>query len=287
MIAFVKTVDLGSFTAAGEALQITAQGVGKQVHMLETHLGVRLLNRTTRRQHLTDVGTTYYYRTKAALAEIAAAEDLAAEFQGVPRGVLRINAPVTFSNHALSTRLGEYLKQNPGVSVELTQSNRYIDMIQSGVDIVFRVGELTDSGLSARALKPYRLVLCAAPGYLEAIDPITHPRDLQACQCLGFAQPELKREWRFQGREEVISVAVQGQLSADTGEALLGAARAGLGLILQPLELVQEDLAEGRLVEVLPEFPSPSRPMNLIFVKDRQMTPKVRSFIDFAVQHFG
>jgi DNA-binding transcriptional LysR family regulator len=287
MQVFAKSVECGSFSAAGEALNMSSQLVGKHVQALEQHLGVRLLHRTTRRQHLTEAGEAYFDRVKIILAEVEAAEGVAAQSRGTPRGRLRLNAPVSFGVHALARRLPEYLAEHTEVSVELSLTNRSVDLIDEGFDVVFRVGELSDSGLIARRLAPYRLRLCAAPAYLAAHPAIAHPRDLAQHECLGFSYTELRRLWHFTSPQGPIDVEVSGRLLADSGEALWSAARAGMGLLLQPDELVREDLRSGRLVEVLANFPVPTRPLHLLHAPDRRMTPKLRSFIDFAIAAFG
>ena len=287
MSVFAKAVELGSFSAAGEALRMSSQLVGKYVQTLEQHLGVRLINRTTRRHHLTEAGFAFYERVKIILAEVEAAEGMAAISGGIPRGQLRINAPVSFGIHALSRHLPDYMAAYPEVTVDLSLSNRYVDLIDEGFDVAFRVGELSDSGLIARALAPYRLQLCAAPAYLANHPPITHPGDLTQHECLGFSYTDLRTRWTFGGSDGEITVPVSGKLMVDSGEALLMAARAGMGLFIQPSELVRDDLADGRLVEVLPNYPIPTRPFHLLYAPDRRMTPKLRSFIDFAVAAFG
>lgn len=288
MKVFAKAVEAESFSAAGEALTMSSQLVGKHVQSLEQHLGVRLINRTTRRQHLTEAGFAYYERVKVILAEVEAAESMAAISGGVPRGKLRVSASVSFGIHGLAKRLPEYIAAYPEVSVELSLSNHYIDFIDSGFDAAFRIGELSDSGLIARALAPYKLRLCAAPEYLEKAPAIKHPTDLLEHECLVFTHTELRTRWSFEGpNNELITVPVKGRLMVDNGEALLMAARAGMGILLQSEELVREDLNSGRLVELLPEFPVPTRPFHLIHAPDRRMTPKLRSFIDFAVATFG
>lgn len=286
MNVFAKAVEAGSFSAAGEALNMSSQLVGKHVQALELHLGIRLLNRTTRRQHLTEAGFAFYERVKIILAEVEAAEGLAAMSGGPPRGRLRINAPVSFGVHALAKRLPEYLASCPEVSVDMSLSNRFVDLIDEGFDVAFRVGELSDSSLIAQALAPYRLRLCAAPAYIAAHLPITHPSELTQHECLGFSYTELRTRWTFEGPDGLIIVLVSGKLMVDSGEALLMAARAGIGILLQPCELVRDDLASGRLVELLPEFPVPTRPFHLLYAPDRRMTPKLRSFIDFAIAAF-
>lgn len=287
MTVFARAVELGSFSAAAEVLHMSPQLVGKHVHTLEQHLGLRLLNRTTRRQHLTEIGASYYEKVKLILSEVASAEGLAAESLATPSGRLRVNAPLTFGIHALMPRLAGYMAAHPGVQVEVSLANRYVDALEEGADVVFRVGELSDSSRIARRLAPYRLILCAAPAYIEAHPPITSPMDLASHECLGFAHTELRTHWRFDGPAGLVTVPVTGRLMVDSGEALLVAARAGMGLLLQPAELVEPDIAAGRLVRVLPKYRAPDRPLHLLFAPDKQMTPKLRSFIEFAVAAFG
>ncbi|HJH22900.1 MULTISPECIES: LysR family transcriptional regulator [Pseudomonas] len=287
MAAFVKAVEMGSFSAAGDALQMSAQLIGKHVHHLEQHLGVRLLNRTTRRQSLTDFGREFYERSKFILAEVETAENLAAHTQAAPSGRLRINAPVSFGMQSLSPCLPAYMEANPQVSVELSLANSAVDLIDEGFDVVFRVGVLADSGLVAKALAPYRLVLCAAPSYLEGKPPIETPWDLQNHECLGFSHTELRTHWTFNGPEGTVVVPVGSRFMADHGEPLLCAALAGLGILLQPVELVRKSLLTGALVTLLPDYPPPSRPLHVLYAPDRRLTPKLRSFLDFATQNFG
>ena len=287
MGVFAKAAELGSFSAAADVLSMSPQLVGKHVQMLEQHLGVRLLNRTTRRQSLTEIGRTFYERARNILADVEAAEDLAAETRVAPRGRLRVNAPVTFGVHALAPNLPEYLKMFPDVSIELMLSNRFVDVTDEGYDLVFRVGELADSGLIARALAPYRLVLCAAPSYLAGREPLKTPMDLQRHDCLGFAYGSLRTHWDFEGRGGRVSIPLSSRVMMDNGEALLAAARAGLGVILQPTEMLLPEIDAGRLVAILPEYPAPSRPFHILYAPDRRPTPKLRSFIDFAVAAFG
>ncbi len=288
MAVFVKAVELGSFRAAADALQMSSQFVGKHIQALEQHLGVRLLHRTTRRQSLTDFGRAYVERAQLILAELEQAEQLAAEARSAPSGRLRINAPVSFGTNTLAPRLPDYMKAHPQVEVELTTSNRSVDLVEEGYDAVFRVGVLQDSGLIARALAPYRLVACASPGYLQKHPAaLATPWDLQQHECLGFAYTELRTHWGFDGPEGRIAVPVRSRLVADHGEPLVHAALAGLGIILQPLDAVQSALRDGRLVQVLPGYTVPSRPLHLVYAPDRRVTPKLRSFIDFAMENFA
>jgi len=260
MAVFVKAVETGSFSAAADMLEMSPQLVGKHVQVLEQHLGVRLLNRTTRRQHLTEFGERYYERVKDILADVAEAESLAEETRAVPRGKLRINAPMTFGVGALAPQLQRYMSAYPEVSVEMSLVNSYVDIIEAGADVVFRVGALADSSMIARPLAPYRLLLCAAPAYLASHPPITHPSDLSQHECLRYAIKELRDQWTFDGPEGRITVPINGRYLVDTGEALLPLALAGFGIMLQPVELVSDALARGQLVQLLPQYTPPGRP---------------------------
>lgn len=287
MATFVKAVELGSFSAAADDLNLSPQLVGKQVKMLEQHLGVSLLNRTTRRQSLTDFGHVFYQRAKMILADMQAAESLAAVTRGTPSGRLRINAPVTFGVRTLSPRLLEYMVKYPQVAVDLTLSNQVIDIVDDGYDVVFRIGELASSGLKAVPLKPYQLVLCAAPSYLARRPLITHPWDLQQHECLGFSFTDGRSHWSFEGPEGLVEVPIISKLTINQGDPLLSAAVAGLGVMLQPMELVGDALRDGTLVPLLPQYRVPASAMNMLYAPDRRMTPKLRSFLDFSIEAFG
>jgi DNA-binding transcriptional LysR family regulator len=205
----------------------------------------------------------------------------------VPTGKLRVSAPVSFGVNALASLLPEYMTMYPDIKVEMSLTNRTVDLIDEGFDVAFRVGNLSDSGLIARALRPYKLVLCAAPHYILEHPTISEPTDLLEHECLGFSHTELRTHWTFLTESGPMSVPVSGRLMVDSGEALMKAAIAGLGVMLQPLELVEKEMETGRLVEVLTNYPVPTRPMHLLYVPDRRMTPKLRSFIDFTLSHFG
>lgn len=287
MKVFVRTVECGSFSAAGQTLQMSSQLVGKHVQRLEQGLGVQLLHRSTRRQSLTDFGQAFYERAKIILTEVEIAESMAAETRVVPSGRLKINAPVSFGMHTLSPCLPDYMKLHPEVSVELTLSNRSVDLINEGYDAVFRVGDLSDTGLIAKRLAPYRLILCAAPSYLREHPPVTCPSDLTQHECLGFSHTALRTHWTFYGPNGLESVPVSGRLVVDHGEPLLFAALAGLGIMLQPLEIVREHLSDGRLLALLSNYTVPPRPMHILYAPDRRLTPKLRSFLDFAGARFS
>lgn len=287
MQVFTRAVELGSFSAAATELDISPQFAGKQIQALETALGIKLLNRTTRRQSLTESGQLFYERAKNILAEMEAAEALMAESRATPRGKLRISAPITFGSHALAPLLPRYLQEHPEVAIDLSLSNRTVDLLDEGFDVVFRTGQLPDSGLQARALAPLQLVLCASPAYIQRSPPLARPQDLKQHECLVFAHTSMRTEWQFEGPEGRTSVSITGRFSTDSGEALRAAAIAGHGILLQPIALVADDVAAGRLQRLLPDHVSPARELHMLFAPDRRMTPKLRSFLDFAQENLG
>ncbi|NYH20190.1 DNA-binding transcriptional LysR family regulator [Paraburkholderia bryophila] len=255
---------------------------------LEERVGARLLNRTTRRQSLTEIGQIFYERCKSLLADAEAAESVAQELSASPRGRLRITAPVTFGASCLAAMVARYLKVHPQVRVELTLTDRFVDLIDEGFEAAIRLGSLTDSSLIARELMPYRLLVCASPGYLaEHGEPLTPPA-LTGHACLGFlytSQPT-DTEWHFSDAHGSYTVPVTGPFLANDVKALRAAALQGAGVMLAPEVAVQDDLAAGRLVRLLRDYETPARPMHLVFPASRA-TPKLRAFIDQVVAEFG
>ncbi|WP_020178014.1 LysR family transcriptional regulator [Methylopila sp. M107] len=287
MEVFAEVAETGSFVGAADAAGISPAMVGKHMRQLEEHLGVKLINRTTRRQSLTDAGKDFLERTRIVLAEVEAAEALAAESRARPRGELRINAPFTFGTHALSPLLPDYMAENPEVTVRLTLSDRIVDLVDEGYDCVFRVGALADSTLVARKLRPLRFTVCASPAYLKARGAPERPDDLIEHDCLGFADSPLANAWRLSGPDGDVVVPIRPRFSVNSGQALRQAALSGLGIILQAEELTRQDLVDGRLVRVLKDWEPERPPMHLLFAPDRRLTPKLRSFIEFAAARFS
>lgn len=289
MAVFVKTVDAGSFAVAAAQLGMSSQMAGKHVTMLEESLNARLLNRSTRRQSLTDIGRVFYERCKAVLAEVEHANAVVEDLTTAPRGRLRVNAPVTFGNFGLMPHVLAYMRQYPGVEVELLLNDRYVDLIEEGFDVVFRLGPLADSTLVGRSLAPYRLIACAAPDYLAAHGNPADPGALEKHQCVGFlySSRPTASEWRFTREGEVHHARLRARLHVNDMKALLMAALDGQGIILAPEILVGPELAAGRLVRVMPDYEAPSRELNILYAADRRATPKLRSFIEFILGRLG
>jgi len=287
MAVFVRTVERGGFAAAASELRLSPTMTGLHVRALEERLGARLLNRTTRRQSLTEVGRRYYEHCRQILADIEAAEGDAMDLQSAPRGRLRVTAPISFGTHALTPAIIDYLALYPEVEVDLSLNDRVIDLVDEGYEVALRVGALEDSSLIARKLAPYRLQLCASPDYLRRRGVPRQVEDLADHNCLSFVYARSGSEWRFTGPEGESEVTIRGRLQTNNGDALRLAARRGLGIILQPAALLAEDIASGALVPLLAGHVPPSFPMHIVYLPDRWPTPKVRSFVDFVVERFS
>ncbi|MFC5476353.1 LysR family transcriptional regulator [Paraherbaspirillum soli] len=287
MQIFVRVVEKGGFSAAAEDAGISPTMVGKHVRQLEEHLGVRLLNRTTRRQSLTEIGQLYFERCKQALLEIEAADASVKEMQLVPRGVLRVTAPVTFGAQVLTAEVRTYLEQHPEVELDLALNDRVVDLVEEGYEVGIRVGALPDSSLIARPLQPYRALVCAAPDYLARCGTPQTPHDLRDHNCMSFVYGNRYNRWSFADAGGQFEVEVGGRFRVNNGMALRTAALHGLGIIMQPEPLLREDLAAGRLVRILDNYALPHKPMHIVIASNRKMTPKLKSFVEFVVARFG
>ncbi len=289
MAVFVRAADLGSFTAAAATLGMTPQMVGKHVSFLEARLGAQLIHRTTRRQSLTATGQAFHERCRTILAEVEAAEAVVDGLSTTPRGRLRVNAPVTFGACALAPLVTRYLAAFPDVEVELTLSDHYVDVVDQGYDAVIRLGQLRDSALAAHALAPYRLLPCASPEYLARRGVPTSPEDLAVHECLEFVNwaGVSYFEWPFEKAGRVHAVQVRSPFQVNDGRVLRSAALDGHGIILQSDAVVADDLASGRLIQVLPAYSAPCHPMHVLFSASRPMTLKLRTFIDALIDAFG
>jgi DNA-binding transcriptional LysR family regulator len=286
MAVFVRVVERGSFAAAAEEFRISAAMAGVHVRTLEERLGARLINRTTRRHSLTEIGRLYYDRCKRILADIVDAEASAAQLNARPQGRLKVATPVSFGVHGIAPSCQDYMAENPGVSIDLVVSDRPVDMLDEGVDVAIRIGALEDSSMIARPLMPYHSLICAAPNYLRTHGTPLQPSDLAAHRCLGFAHPVASKEWTLHGPHGAIRVPVSLALSVNNGEALRMAALSGLGIVMQPEILLREDIRAGRLVAILQDFQPRPMPMHVLTFPDRTPTPKVRSFVDFLCARF-
>ncbi|WP_310631579.1 LysR family transcriptional regulator [Paraburkholderia sp.] len=289
MQMFVRVVESGSFAAAAALSNVTATMAAKHVREIEERLGARLLHRTTRQHKLTEIGALYYERCKRALHEFDQAEASAAELRSSPRGRLKIVAPVSFGSEKLAPVLADYLEQHPEVSVDLTLDNAPVDLMREGYHLAIHIGELDSADLVAHPLHAYRRVLAAAPSYLERHGQPETPGQLRDHACLGLAYWKKKEFfWALIGPEkQICHVPVDGRFTANDGRALRAAALRGTGIVLQPELLLENDIAEGRLVAVLPAWSHVHTPMHLVHSRELRPTAMLRSAIDFLVKRFA
>lgn len=287
MNTFVKVVEQGSFAAAAKELALSSTMVGNHIRYLEELLSTKLIYRTTRKQSLTEAGQIYYGRCIELLDQITDAELEIKDLHDMPRGVLRVSAPITFGNACLAVNIHEYMAQVPEVELQLILSDYCVDLVNDNYDVAIRIGELPESGMVARPLKPYRLVTCASPEYLEKYGAPKIPADLALHNCLSFRNHQILRQWTFHQDGCDYPVKLNGNLSINNGQGLKEAALSGVGIIIQPEILLHQELGSGELIEILHDFSIPCRPMNLIYLPDRNMPPKLRSFIDFIVNKWG
>lgn len=289
MQLFVLTVDKGSLTAAADEAALTPTMVGNHLRALEEHLGMQLLNRTTRQQHLTAFGSHYYERCVEILGLVEASQALASSARAEPQGRLRVTIPHAFGAGRLMPALQEYLAQYPKVELEISFTDRLVDLLEEGFEAAIRIGDLPDSGLIAQALQPHELVMCAAPGYLQRCPPPAHPEQLAEHDCLTYqyASRSTLSVWHLTGPDGEHQIKVRGRVQMDNGPALRAAAVAGMGITLLPQVVVENEIKAGRLQRVLPGYSTPARQLHVLYLPDRQGSPKLRSFIRFMVERFG
>ncbi|MBB5761591.1 LysR family transcriptional regulator [Methylorubrum rhodesianum] len=281
MQVFARVAALGSFSAAGRALGLSQTGVTKHVAALEARLGTRLLHRTTRRLTLTETGRSYLEACERILAEIAEAEALVGAEGVEAHGTLRLNVPLSFGVREIAPALAAFSAAHPALTIELGLNDRRVDLIEEGWDLAVRIGSLADSGLIARRLASSRLVVCAAPAYLDRHGTPRRPEELKGHNCLGYTLSDASG-WRFGDQ----AYPVSGTLRAPNGAALVAAAVAGLGLVYQPTFLVAEALRAGTLVALDLGAPCPTLPIHALMPPGRRPA-KTRAFVDYLAERFA
>jgi len=286
MQAFVTVVDSGGFTAAAERLPISRAGVSKHISMLETRLGGRLLNRTTRQISLTEAGQAYYDRCVQILEDIADSECVVTGLTAEPHGSLRINAPMSFGRQHLGPLLSRFRTRFPQVDIDLDLNDRLVDVVEEGYDIVIRIARLKDSSLIARRIAPSKHVLCASPHYLAKQGMPTSPAQLAQHSCLHYRHLEEGREWILQGPDGEHRIPIKGPLTANNGDVICTAACDGMGIALLPTFIVADPIKAGRLQLVLPDYCPPEIHIHAVYPSKKFMSMKVRSFIDFLIDEF-
>lgn len=287
MLAFIKVVDSKSFTAAADRLNLSKSVVSRRIAELENRLGARLLNRTTRRLSLTEVGQAYYERCIRILADLEEAEQAVADLHAAPRGRLRINAPASFALVHMAPAVADFLTRYPDIEIDIDLNDRYVDLVDEGYDLAVRIGRLRDSSLIAKRLAPNRRAICASPAYLEKHGIPARPQDLADHNCLIYTNVPLAEQWQFRVDGQIQSVRVSGSLRSNNGDMLLAGAIAGAGVVVLPTFICGEALHSGALREVLAEFDGTDSSVFAVYPQNRHLSPKVRVFVDFLAARFG
>lgn len=284
METFVAVVECGSFTGAAARLEMSAVMVGKYIALLEGQLGTRLLERNTRRQSLTDAGRVYFDEARRVLEQVANAERSVERLRLAPAGTLRVSAPVSFGASIIAPLTASFLQAWPEVRVELDLTNRMVDLVDEGIDLAIRIGDIQRTDLVAKYLAPYRMAICAAPDYMVRHGTPQTPADLAGHQCLSHTVWTARNEWRLPGAAEEVRWKRDAVLRCNDGYALRMAAVAGAGLLLQPEVLLAEDLANGRLVRILQNYTPEPRPIHLLWRQDLRPLPKLTRFVEHLLK---
>lgn len=287
MAIFVEVARLKSFSAAGRSLGLTRAMVSKHVMQLEAKLGARLLYRSTREVSLTDAGQAYLAPCRAAVELAREAAQAISPAGAALAGPLRIQAPSSFGSVWLADAVARFSLRNPLLQPSLHVDDALLDPIRHGFDLTIRVGGIPDtSGLSLRKLAPCRAVLCASPGYLAARGMPARPEDLMAHQCLHFSHLTDGTSWQFTRGGEEVMVRVNAGFTSNNGLVLQQAALRGLGIVYSTTFLAWQDLLDGKLVRVLPEWELPLNDLTALYPSGRQVSPKVRALIDFLIDEY-
>jgi DNA-binding transcriptional LysR family regulator len=285
--AFVSVTELSSFVRGARAVGLTPSTASRKIGRLEAVLGVRLLHRTTRRVSLTEAGGIYYERCMRLLSDLTEADAAVADLNSDPRGSLCINLPAAFGRLHISPVIPEFLAQYPNLRIEATFTDRYVDLVEAGVDVAVRIGDLRDSRLRVRRLAANRRLLVASPLYLARHGAPTKPADLAAHNCLGFSHLSSGDIWKFERSGRVRSVAVSGRLKASNAEALHDAALGGLGIAILGTFICSESVRVGRLVPLLADWTcAPKTNIYAAYASSQYLAPKTRVFIDFLADRF-
>lgn len=295
MQIFLRVVQAGSLSAAARQLDCSPASISRYISRLEDALRVRLLNRSSRRTSLTEVGEIYLRSVERILADIGDTHDAIAEMVKVPRGLLHVHSRVTIGNHYIVPALPEFLTRYPDVQVSLTLSDQRIDLVDQRVDVSVHSGSLGDSALIVRKLASTSRIVCAAPGYLEEHDTPKHPRDLLRHRCLTYRydlHDVSSSTWRYRGADCEGEIKLRSYLQSNSGVALREMALAEVGIGLLPIWLISEDLRSRRLVRFLKNYEVGiaqlpfKNTVYAVYQPTRHMSPKVRAFIDFLSEVF-
>ncbi|ELI0634220.1 LysR family transcriptional regulator [Vibrio harveyi] len=288
LTVFRRVVELGSFVAAAEDLNLSKAAISKNINELESYLKSPLINRTTRNLHITDNGQLYDQQVCQVLDALNNADRSVIESSHTLKGTLKISMPMSLGLIELNPIICEFMKLHPELSIEVVMSDEHIDLIEQGVDIAIRGGgELGNSSLRSRKLLDIRRVLCASPQYLEESQPFKSPRDVINHRLLSYSLSSTSRRWTFQNGSEVLEVDLPASVyTVNSGLALTQAACAGHGAALLPDFFVEPQLASGELVEITPEWQMEKHALYIVYPYHKEQSQKLRAFIDYVVESF-
>lgn len=285
--AFVKVVELGSFSEAGRTLRLSRSAVSKYIGELEHELGVQLLNRTTRHVSPTENGQAYFERVIGVLSDLDAADQAVTDLQATPRGLLRVNAPMSFGTLQLGPAIADFMALYPELRIQLTLSDEQVDPVQDGLDVTLRIAELEASSLIARKIMPIERVICASSDYLQAHGVPMHPTELRDHICLTYGYLSTGNQWKLSGSDGDHWIQPPWTLCVNNAEVLRDAAVKGRGIALLPTFIAGDALERQTLRTVLADYHAPPLTLYAVYPPTRHLALKVRLFIDFLVERFA
>jgi DNA-binding transcriptional LysR family regulator len=288
MDAFVRSVELGGFSAAARDLDLTPSALSKLVTRLEDRLGVRLMNRTTRKLALTAEGEAYFAHARRILGDIEEAESEVTRFSASPKGLLRVNVGFAFGLHQLAPALPRFLERYPEVEVDITVTDRVVDVVEEGADVAIRTGVLRDSSLVAKKICDMHRVICASPLYLKRHGVPKTPADLLHHNCITISGAPQLRRWPFDNKGEVETIEVHGNVSANNAETLLQMAATGVGIIRLADVIVSDGIRAGWLTPLLVDVHHVEPlPLSAVYPQGKHKSPRVAAFVGFLVDTFA
>lgn len=287
MQVFKTVVEAGSFARAAEQLRLSTSATSRHVADLEKHLGGQLLQRSTRRLNLTEAGTAYYERCCTILADVEEAETLVGHADAEPRGLLRVSLPFSFGLRYAAPVLTGFCVRYPRVQMEVSFSDRVVDLVEEGVDVAVRISYNLRTTLIARPLTPIRLILCASPDYLQRRGVPQTPEDLREHDCLTYTYSSYGDSWAFQRDGREFGVTIKGSFRSNNGEMLRLAALAGQGIILQPTFIIGDDLRSGQLVRVLTDYRVKELEACAVYLGGARRSARVQAFVSYFREAFG
>ncbi|WP_316675238.1 LysR family transcriptional regulator [uncultured Tolumonas sp.] len=285
MQAFVAVVDSGNFVSAAEMLDTSTAAISRQVSGLESHLGARLLNRTTRRISLTESGHEYYSRAQTILNDLAEAEAIVGQQAIQPKGVLRVSAPLSYGIHELARLLPDFMQRYPDLRLDIDLSDRVVDLANDGIDVAIRISQALTSQVVARKIMPIEMILCASPDYLAHKGTPKSPEEITEHETLNYSYLSTGDNWHFVDKNQTeVTVRTQSIVHASNGDLLTALGLSGKGIIVQPAFIVAKHIANGQLVPLLPDWHLGNFYLYVVYLSRKHLSAKVRAFIDYLAE---